>query len=335
MPTKLIHISIAAAFAISLVIGIQIQFRSFEDLQGLNVPEDHGWAPPEDSLEIEELFGQDAPEVPSGRGKVRLLYKDWEKATGYPYIPRRQSAPDCVGHSMAGGLDIRMAVQAVESVYRSPEYASSAPPIYGLSRIEIAGKTSTAGGGSRVRWAMQAMEDYGVLFKKNYLYTGYDLTKYDPSRSRTWGSTGLPSPLEEVAKLTPMAEYYKVSSYQEVRDAIANGYPVVVGSNIGFSRRTIFSWGNTKATRDRDGFLRSNGRWNHAMVFVGVDDRSRRKGICCLNSWGSSWVNGPEKLDQPNGSFWIDDETVTEMVQQGDAFAIIQINSPLDYRLTR
>ena len=73
--------------------------------------------------------------------------------------------------------------------------------------------------------------------------------------SKSWGRTGLPSVLEEIAKITPVVEYYRVRSYSEIRDAIVAGYPVVVGSSIGFSRRNIFTWGRTKATRDRNGFL--------------------------------------------------------------------------------
>jgi hypothetical protein len=292
-------------------------------------PEDHGWVAPE--APVVQLFG--APDVPSGAGKIRLLYKDWERAAGYEYISRHQTAPDCVGQSTACALDIRMAVQALEGPNRVPEHTTDASSIYGLSRIEIGDTNWSAG--STCSWAMEAMSDYGLLYRKNYLYAGYDLTEYNPGLSRTWGRSGLPSVLEEIAKLTPVVEYYQVTSYEEVRDAIAAGYPVVVGSNVGFSRRTFFSFGNTKAVRDQDGFLTSRGIWKHAMCFTGVDDKSRRKGACCQNSWGKSWVSGPTKLGQTPGSFWVDARTVTRMVQQNDAYAIVYVQSPLNYRLSK
>ena len=323
----------AATLALTLMVGAASQVQTFEQMEGLNTPQDHGWVAPEQAFS--PLKGAPAPSLKSGRGQVRLLYKDWKEATGYVYIPRHQSAPDCVGQSMAGGLDLRMAVQAVHEMYRVPQQETDASSIYGLSRIEIAGKPAFSPGGSNVIWAMQAMSEYGALFRKDYLYAGYNLTKYDPSRSRSWGSRGLPSVLESVAKLTPLVDYYQVSNYEEVRDAIANGYPVVVGSGVGFSRRTIFSWGQTKATRDSEGFLTEKGGWNHAMLFGGVDDRSARKGVCCMNSWGPSWVNGSTRLEQPPGSFWIDARTVTKMVSQGDAFAIVRVRAPLSYRLLK
>jgi len=319
----------AATLSLSFIIGANVQIQNYQDVQGLSAPIDMGWVAPE-----EGGYGQtEARDVPSGAGEIRLLYKDWEKATGYVYIPRHQVAPDCVGQSTAGGLDLRVAVQSLEGPYLPPQIETDASSIYALSRIEI-GSTVWAAG-SQVSWAMQAMNEYGALYKKNYLYAGYDLSSYDPSVSRSWGRSGLPDILEPIAKITPVVDYYQVTTYEEVRDAIYNGYPVVVGSNVGFSQRTIFTWGRVKATRDSDGFLRRRGVWKHAMLFGGVDDRSPRRGVCCMNSWGPSWVSGQTKLGQPPGSFWIDTRTVTQMVQQNDAFAIVRVNSPLDYRLTQ
>lgn len=322
---KIIGSAVLAAF-----VAFSASVPHYDDgMAGLFAPEDHGWVAPETGGK--QLYG-DPPEVESGKGQVRLLYKEWEEATGYRYISRHQTAPDCVGQATACGLDMRQAVQALEGLHRVPQQEVDASSIYGLSRIEI-GNTRWAAG-SQVGWAMEAVTDYGLLYKKNYLYAGYDLSNYNANLSRTWGRKGLPSVLERIAELTPVVEYYQVHNYEQVRDAINAGFPVVVGSDVGFSRRTIFTWGNTKATRDSDGFLRWIGTWNHAMCFVGVDDRSRRKGCCCQNSWGKSWVNGPKKLGQDEGSFWVDAKNVTAMARQGDAFAIVQVNSPLQYRLS-
>ncbi len=291
-----------------------------------DAPQDYGWQAP-----AQKALFSDPPAVPSKRGAVRLLYKDWEKATGYSYNPRNQSAPDCVGHATAAALDFRMATQSLEGPYLIPQRETDASSIYGLSRVEISQTKWSSG--STCRWGAQAVQQYGLLFRKNYIYAGYDLTRYNPDLSRKWGKDGLPDVLEKIAKITPVTEYYQVRSYEEIRDAIAAGYPVIVGSDIGFSRRTFFAWGRTKATRDRDGFLRRRGVWKHAMCFCGVDDRSSRKGVCCINSWGRNWISGPRKLDQPAGSFWIDARTVTLMARQGDAFAIVQVQAPLNYEL--
>ena len=321
--------ALTSLLSILMALGLAKQLHNYQDIQGLTTPVDGGWSP-----ESDEIYGNiPVPSVASGKGKIRLLYRDWELATGYQYIPRQQASPDCVAQATAAGLDFRMAVQSIESVYRVPQFITSAPPIYGFSRVEIAGKPAFAPGGSRVRWAMEATQTYGILFAKNYLYAGYDLTVYDPSKSRQWGSMGVPDVLEDIAILTTVSNYYPVSTYEEVRDAIVAGYPVVVGSDVGFAPRTLFTFGNVKGERDKDGFIAANGRWAHAMCFIGVDDKAMRKGVCCLNSWGSNWVSGPTKLGQPAGSFWIDADTVTRMVSQQDAYAIKHIAAPLAYKV--
>lgn len=314
-----------AAFGIAATVSTSLEHQ--QRMQGLDGVVDCGWSAPEKMLSDEH-----PPAVASGEGQVRLLYKDWETATGYVYPTRYQTAPDCVAQSTAAAIDMRIAVQCNEGAYLAPEYTVSAPPIYGLARVEIAGLGPFSGPGAHVRWAMRAITEYGVLFEKNYLYAGYDLTQYDPKKSRTWGGFGVPDSLERLAKLTPAIEYYRVNSYEDVRDAIVAGYPIVVGSDVGFARRTIFTYGPIKSVRDKDGFLTANGTWNHAMLFCGVDDRSTRKGVCCLNSWGSSWVAGSTKLGNPPGSFWIDAKTVERMVKQGDSYAIKLVRSPTIYR---
>lgn len=290
--------------------------------------EHHGW------IEIEKSEqALEAPDIKSGKGKIRLLYKEWAQAAGYEYITRRQLAPDCVGQSVATAVDMRLAVQALEGPYQTPQYMADPSSIYGLSRVEISNATYPRG--TTVEYGMRALSEYGVLFQKNYLYIGYDLSAYDPDYSVTWGRVGLPSILEQVAKKTPLVDYYKVLNYEAVRDAIASGYPVVVGSSVGFrNRRFFFRGGSGDSTRDENGFLKPRGTWYHAMCFVGVDDKSGRKGVCCQNSWGPDWVSGGTKLGQPKGSFWIDARTVTKMVSQNDAYAIVQIKSRLNYRFS-
>lgn len=280
------------------------------------------------SLWIPETAQGSSGDIPSGKGEIRLLYKDWEEATGYEYRPRDQgSSDDCVGQAVATAIDIRTATQSLEGPYRVPQFKVDASSIYGLSRIEIGNTKWKAG--SKVSWGLEAVSEYGVLYRKNYLYAGYDLSKYDPKKSLEWGKNGLPDTLEKIAKFNPLISYYPVRSYEEVRDAIVAGYPVVVGSNVGFYKSY---WQPKKGERDRHGFSQRRGVWKHAMVFVGIDDKNK-KGACCLNSWGSKWVTGPTRLNQPKGSFWVHPQTVDIMVKQGAAYAIVEIQSTLDYGL--
>jgi hypothetical protein len=116
--------------------------------------------------------------------------------------------------------------------------------------------------------------------------------------------------LEPVAKQHPIQTASKCTSYEEARDAIANGYPVSVASMRGFA-----------TNRDEDGFLRPSGVWAHQMYFCAVDDEYKRPGLLCVNSWGTSWSSGSRRHDQPEGSFWVDADVADKMFKAGDSFA--------------
>jgi len=115
-----------------------------------------------------------------------------------------------------------------------------------------------------------------------------------------------------LCKLHPVKTCTIVRSWEECRDAVANGYPVVMCSNIGFQKN-----------RDQGGFLkRIKKHWYHAMVILGIDDNSHRPGGLIQNSWGTGWVSGPTRHEQPVGSFWADAEVIDAAMKQGDSIAL-------------
>ena len=270
-----------------------------------------------------------------GEGQTRLLYKDYEKVHGKSYVPRTQGrAPSCVGQAVAAAVDFLAAVEIRGGEpERRPPASAAACVIYGLSRIEIGELSPNSMGGSHNLWAVQAVKEYGVVARLNYALLGYDLRQPDPGRAIKFGSSGIPTGLEMIAKIHPVKDYISIDSYEECRDAIYMGCPVAVGSTQGF--------GEGKLTRDKDGFLVPPRRrfwpsvWNHAMVIIGVSDEGRR-GALILNSWGSNWVNGPQRFgDEPAGSFWVDWKIIDRMVKQGDSFAIRGFQGYTHYRLWR
>jgi hypothetical protein len=169
-----------------------------------------------------------------------------------------------------------------------------------------------------VEWLLK----YGILLRKPYQVGGetIDLSTYSGQRARQWGGKGVPNALEPIAKEHPVLTASLAQSYEEVRDAIANNYAVIVCSNIGFGPT------NRVLNRDKDGFLRPSGSWAHAMLFNAVDDAYQRPGCCCQNSWGTKWVVGPTRHGQPEGSFWVDADVVTKMARQGDTWVISDLD---------
>jgi hypothetical protein len=181
------------------------------------------------------------------------------------------------------------------------------------------GGISRKGGGSYCRFAVNAMQTVGVVYEHNYSSIGIDLRYDNPKRDIEFGRQ-LPPELKEYVchKIT---NYYKLNSYKDVRDAIANNMTVVVGSTVGFGKADRVLWRDSQGFLNRPVFRIRGKYWFHAMAIIAVSDTGR-KGVLCQNSWGE-FVAGPQRFgDEPVGSFWIDSFIIDKMASQGDCFAI-------------
>lgn len=248
----------------------------------------------------------------SGKGKVVLLHKLFEEITGGPLIPHSQEIGDCVSHAFGLGIDILTAVNILMfNCAERWEAKTATEIIYGGSRIE-AGERKLRGDGSMGVWAAEFVKKWGVLLRRSYLDGKYDYTNYSGQKARLLGRSGVPDDLEPLCREHPVKTCSVVSSWEECRDAVANGYPVAMCSNLGFT-----------TNRDSEGFLRRTRRpWYHAMVIIGIDDAYKRPGGLVQNSWGKYWIKGPTRLDQPLGSFWVDAKQIDRAMKQGDSIAI-------------
>jgi hypothetical protein len=214
----------------------------------------------------------------------------------------------CVGEGFSSAVEY---LQCVEIALKNEneDYAPiSCEVIYALSRVEVGGGR-LRGDGSIGAWAAKAVNEYGVLPRR--AFAQHDLSKFDPKLARHWGQLGLPDELESESKKHLVKTVSLVKSFEEARAAIANGYPVAVCSNQGFTM-----------TRDRDGFCSPRGSWAHCMCFIGAI-KGGRPGLCCLQSWGHNVPDGPIGMgDHPNCSFWVDADVADRMLRQGDSWAL-------------
>jgi len=237
------------------------------------------------------------------------------QAMGHPIVPHKQAIGDCVGHAFALGVDILTATQAF--MLNRPERwvaECAVEPLYGGARVEIGAKAMKRRDGCNGYWAAEWLTRYGALLRQVYP-GGFDFTTYSGKLSRELGRTGCPDALEPLAKLHPVRTIASVSTFEEVCDAIANGHPCTLGSDVGFGMMSDY-W-----VRDSEGFLRRRGRWGHMMLAIGFNRKARRKGVCIQNSWGD-WVTGPTQHGQPRGSFWCDKSTLNSILAQGDSHAL-------------
>ena len=268
----------------------------------------------------------------TGAGKRALLWKFFEGVTGRKLTPYEQTIGDCVAQAYAMGVNILDSVQIAHGKGSWVNEAATCP-IYAGGRIEI-GKGVLVGDGMAGSWGAQWCQDYGILLQQPYLDGKYDFTEYSGSESRKWAHLckrctpwggGVPDELEPLARKHPVKTVTLITSWEQARDAIYNGYPVIVCSQKGFQK-----------TRDSEGFAKASGTWFHSMLLAGMDDTARPGGLF-INSWGSDWIEGPERFDQPLGSFWADAKDIDEMLSVEDSFAISNyVGYPrqnLDYKL--
>jgi hypothetical protein len=190
----------------------------------------------------------------------------------------------------------------------------SAECIYAGSRVEVGGGR-IGGDGSVGEWAMQWVSRRGGLIAMQNYPGVADLSAYSASRARSWGRTGVPDALEADAKLHPVKGCALVTSAADARRAIAQGYPVAVCSNQGFTM-----------TRDANGFCRASGSWPHCMSIIAIRS-APRPGFFILNSWGDNAHTGPVwPADAPPAGFWADESTVDRMLKQNDSFALSDVS---------
>ena len=277
-----------------------------------------GWSP--DPRAVEKLDGSCASFASaghkiagSGAGQTVLLHDYIRKVAGGDII-RAQDEGDCVSQAFAGAVDTLACVEIgwkrERERWGGAENASEW--IYWGSRVKVGKGRLGRSAGSVGAWGAEFVRDYGTLIRTTYGQV--DFRTYSGDKARQWGMPGFEPPpgLLETARKYRVTTVSLVTTYEQVRDAICNGSPVVVCSNEGFTDK-----------RDSEGFARASGVWPHSMLLYGADDNSRRPGILCLNSWGRNWISGPKRHNQADGSFWIDAEVINRMVgRMPDSWAL-------------
>jgi hypothetical protein len=316
-----------AALSGMAIVGATSPVQAVQSALRSNTPLYGGWLPNPGAVrqwvrrQRRPYFRQAAPHLrESGIGKRILLWKFFEAVTGSELEPHFQGIGDCVSHGWGLGIDILTTVQMKYHFLPQKWIAKSATElIYTGSRVNIGGGL-VRGDGSYGIWAADWCREHGNLLRQPYLDGKYDFTTYDAQKARDWAHLcpnctdwggGVPDDLVPLADEHPVRTTTLVTSWPEARDAVANGYPVTICSDVGYNDK-----------RDRDGFAQRQGTWYHCMLLAGIDTVGRRPGGCILNSWGEDWIDGPTRLGQPKGSFWAEAADIDRMLKLGDSFAI-------------
>lgn len=238
-----------------------------------------------------------------GADQTVLLYKAWKDVNG-AYVPYpKQTIGDCVSHGFGHGVDLLECVQIAINNRSEEFHQTCTEAVYGMSRVDIGGQHGSYQDGSVGAWAAKAVSTIGTLDRNT-------CGPYDGNRAKEWGAKGVPDQYEKLAPKHQVKTVALVSTWEELCASLANGYPVPVCSDQGFTM-----------TRDQEGFCKPSGTWNHCMLIAAVR-ADNRPGACIVQSWGENVPGGPVSLDQPNYSFWADRKVVERMLGMRDTWAL-------------
>lgn len=279
-------------------------------------PVREGWAP--DAVELSEQFVVQQPPfqltvdgVPVTQDNEKANVRHWEfiaKARGaYPENTPQQIG-DCVSWGSKHATEGTEGSQIIVGM-KPHSFKEIYPPwIYGAGRVWVL-KGRIRGDGLTGAAAAEAVKRFGVLHSD---FPG--LPPYSGTIARQWGNTGPPERYKEEAAKYRIKTTARVTTAEQVRDAIANGYGIIICSDWGAESRSAF--------RQQDGrwVASRNGSWMHCMTVDGYDGTASQPYYHIKNSWGPTAHPAPID-DSPPGGFWVTRREIQYIVSQGDSWA--------------
>lgn len=248
----------------------------------------------------------------SGAGKLSLSFRsvvEFETAAGRKPYDEVQETGDCVSHATRGAADTARANDPDIKTTEDWVDRTATEPLYGARGHSGQGASCS----ELVGWAHKTG---GLMLRRDYPELGINLAKYSPNIGIRWGSSGVPAKVTAEAAKHRIGTISLVTTWQQARDAIANGYGLVCCSSVGF-----------RHSRDSNGMSVPNTVWHHAMQWHAADDTNADGcRFCVQNSWGYSWITGPLTHGQPEGSFWIDQKTAQRMIDYGGTYAVSNVD---------
>lgn len=245
--------------------------------------------------------------------KMALLWDAVRIVNDGKHLPTfRQEIGDCVGAGAKQAMDYLQCVEMVrtgESEFK-PVYS---PYHYACGRMapDLGAGKIRGPDGSVGSWQAEALVRYGVLpadLPGLEPYSGAVIRKWATRMpSREWIDAGRKHLVQSAAQ---------VKTPEEVRDAIVNGYPVTIASDVGFMMQPPAKDGRLVNSR--------RGSWAHQMCVIGYDGATGQEPYWyILNSWGAD-AHGKPPDESPPGGFWVRKADMAAIVRQGDSFALSQ-----------
>lgn len=272
-----------------------------------------GWAGPSVAAKARE--GLEHEVVPfcfnATEKTANYLWKYEQLLHGGKTLPAlTQETGDCVSFASAKALD-DLAAASICAYGMPYKYQRAFPPfIYGMSRCAPDCGNGQLGrsGGSVGVWAVQAMKKYGVLYADDP-----GVPDYSGRLADQWGYRGVPDEFQKEAVDNPLESYSPITSVEQLRNALLNDCPVIIGSSWGFK------------TEEYRGHIiyRRSGEWMHEMLFRGWQDDPFPAAFR-QNSWGDDSTPAPLN-GEPHGGAWCPAEDLEKEIQQAELWSLNRV----------
>lgn len=276
-----------------------------------------GWVDDQEAVEsiVAQLPFKSFSETPAAAVSLEAIPKRvalWEiaaKVLGKPLPFRNQGdIGSCVSFGTASAVEATMLCEIY--LGQLEEYKDVVQEaIYGGSRVEVGKGKLGRGDGSVGAWAAQWVRQWGILPRE--IVDGYNLTTYNIPLCREWGAKGVPAVLETESKKHPVLETTPVTTWEQAKKCLAQGYGISICSNQGFS-----------TTRNSDGVAAPRGTWAHCMCLLGYKTIGKNEYGWIKNSWGQYCAGPIADGDPTNDGFWADANVIDRnILRLGDSFA--------------
>lgn len=248
-------------------------------------------------------------------GKDKLVLPVMEVLKLYPdCLPGgAQGRGDCVSWNARNGGLITMCCDITSNTpdevtgrIEGPPDVSDEARLNGVLSTEAIYNWRRHGGdGWNSSEAVEVMiKDSGLWLRKKYGEIDVDFTRYSARNAGIYGSRTPPESWRKIGADHLVRTATELSSFEEVRDMLANGYGILTDGGESWSDQRD---ANGVSKRTRQG-------WAHAMALGAADDRPEIKQlygeplVLVLQSWGN-WNEGPRTifgtdLQIPVGAFW-------------------------------
>lgn len=233
----------------------------------------------------------------------------------HSFIANGHVIKNCVSFGMKHGTEIVSAVEIFQNGEREKFRPIHPSYYYGTGRIYVGGWESTEDG-SLGSWMATAVMKYGSLFADEP-----GVPAYSAALAGSWGhraSNGIDK-WKPIAINFPVKSMALIKTWDQLVEAITNGYPCTTASNVGYAMEA-----------SSDGFHRQNTNWAHQMLFYGVDNGYKNGNdpyALLLNNWDD--VHGHLKdfetgEDIPISTLRVRRKDVEKHLRENETFAVSQ-----------